>query len=119
MPANLRILLSAAAVTGGLLLSGCAAVTTPTPNPSRSAIQAEQLKSATDDFQKTMAENLAKATPVLGMTETTAGEYLDSIGLAHRVVERDGEGLVITMDLSSSRIDLYVNHTIVIDITVG
>lgn len=77
------------------------------------------LQQQTDDFSKVALENLRKATPVLGMTEADATKYLEGIGLTARVVERDGEGLVIDAMYSNSRIDLYILRNLVIDITVG
>ena len=91
----------------------------PTPNPTRSTQNDAQLSTQTDDFSKTALENLRKARPVLGMTEKAATAFLEKLGLTARVVERDGEGLVVDAMYSNARIDLYIQRDIVIDITVG
>ncbi|MFM6981003.1 MAG: hypothetical protein ACKOWE_06335 [Micrococcales bacterium] len=109
----------AVVLAGALALTGCAPQPAPTPNPTHSAETDKQLSEQTDDFSKTALENLRKATPVLGMTEADATKFLESIGLTARVVERDGEGLIVDAMYSNSRIDLYIKRNVVIDITVG
>ena len=111
--------IAALAISAALLLTGCAPQPAPTPNPTRSAQNDQFLSEQTDDFSRVALESLRKATPVLGMTEAEATKYLEGIGLTARVVERDGEGLVVDAMYSNSRIDLYILRNVVIDITVG
>lgn len=113
-----RKTLLALAFAGVIALTGCSQPA-PTPNPTGSAAADAQLQNQTDGLSKTALTNLRKATPVLGMTEANATKYLEGIGLTARVVERDGQGLVIDMMYSTTRIDLYIKRDIVIDITVG
>lgn len=111
--------LAALVLIATLTLTGCVQEPAPIPNPTRSAQNDQMLQQQTDDFSKVALESLRKATPALGMTEADAVAFIEGLGLTARVVERDGEGLVIDQMYSNSRIDLYILRNIVIDITVG
>jgi len=63
------------------------------------------------------AQSLAEA--VIGLTEPEAIERIESIGLVARVVARDGEGLDVTDDLRTDRINLHVEDGTVVEATVG
>lgn len=102
-----------------MFFTGCASQVTPKPNPTHSKQTEESLLQQKDDFSQVALENLRKASPVIDMTESDAVSYLAGLGLDARVVERDGEGLIIDTMYSNSRIDLYIKSNIVIDITVG
>lgn len=111
--------LASVALFAVLTLTACVQEPAPVPNPTHSAENDKALAQQTDEFSKTALENLRRATPVLGMTEKDATAFLESIGLTARVVERDGQGLIVDAMYSNSRIDLYILRNIVIDITVG
>lgn len=63
------------------------------------------------------AQSLAEA--VIGLAEPDAIERIESTGLVARVVARDGEGLAVTDDLRTDRINLHVEDGTVAEASVG
>lgn len=63
------------------------------------------------------ARDLAHRT--IGMAEEDAVELAEAVGLAVRVIERDGEGLPHTDDHQPDRVNLHVEDGVVVHATLG
>ncbi len=55
-------------------------------------------------------------TAYLGLTEEEAGDLAEEEGLEHRVINRDGEALVVTMDFRPNRLNFWVEDGVVIEV---
>jgi hypothetical protein len=50
---------------------------------------------------------------IVGMTEEKAIEHLKKGGKVMRVINRDGEGLMVTMDINPDRVNVWVKDGII------
>lgn len=102
-----------------MLTTGCAWLfgqTDPRPKPSASPSSSE---TSPGPFEKIAGETLAFAKTLIGMKEKAATDAITAKGYTYRIVERDGEHFVVTMDYSPTRINLSITAGIVSDVSVG
>ena len=59
------------------------------------------------------------AETLLGLTETEAIKVVDQRGWVYRVVERDGEALMVTADYVTNRVNVVVTKGRITDVSVG
>lgn len=59
------------------------------------------------------------AETLLGLTETEAMKVVDQRGWVYRVVERDGESLMVTADYVTNRVNVVVTKGRITDVSVG
>lgn len=85
---------------------------TPTPEPS-----------APTDFESEMKSQIQLtqefAATLLGMNVVEAEALAKSQGFMSRIVERDGESFMITMDYRTNRVNLIVENDIITKAHVG
>lgn len=111
-----------AALTLALALSGCAAqsasLSSSAPTQATLSESPSWPQEQPGSPDPTAIEELCSARAV-GLSEPEAVAAAGKIGAEVRIVKRDGEDFPVTMDYSSSRINLSITDGIVIDCTVG
>lgn len=70
-------------------------------------------------LRKRTSESAILVDSVLGKTEEEAKLLASSSGFSTRVVQRDDEKFVVTMDLRFDRLNLYIENNIVIKSNIG
>ena len=116
-PRLIRLLLIAAAcIIVVMILTAIAQPKAVEVHDFESCVQAGGVVTATEpdqcisngkSFTRT-AQNSTAAEPYIGLPEDQAMAKAHGAGRAARVVERDGEALPVTMDISPCRLNLYV-----------
>ena len=119
-----RRIVAVAVLTAATLMAttGCASLfgqPEPRPKPSASPSATATSPSGETDFEKTAAETLVFAQTLIGMKEKDAKAAITAKGYTYRIVERDGEHFIVTMDYSPTRINLSITKGIITDVSVG
>lgn len=118
------------ALTSTVLLSGCVMILPmhypgpwmvhgPLQFPFPSSVPGPTHTDPPFDFEAEAAKTLAFAKTLVGMDEQAAVDSIITNGFTYRVVSRDGEDFVVTMDYRFDRINLTIVKSIVTDVSVG
>lgn len=67
----------------------------------------------------TIAPEKGILTKIVGLTEKKGKKLAQEAGWAFRVVSRDGEGMIVTMDLRNDRINAYITKGKITSVYVG
>ncbi len=103
-----------ASVVIATALAGCAADSgTPDVSPSSS------VPAATQPDPRPTSRPTRVAKELVGLIESDAVLRAQQAGLTTRVVERDGEQFPVTMDYSSTRVNLVITDGTVTTATIG
>ncbi len=63
--------------------------------------------------------NIITESQWIGLTLAEASERAKSIGYVHRIVEENGNSLMVTADVKSNRVNLRLKDNIVIGLYTG
>ena len=92
----------------------CAGLAACSSETSSSDVQSTTSTSTTAQFTSSFVPD-----HLIGMSEAAATAKAQSENYSVRVVERDGESLIVTMDYSDRRINLTINDDIVMKTSIG
>jgi hypothetical protein len=115
---RLPIIMWAALLLG---LVGCTGAVehASTPTPSGATTRVSQSPSPDGQFAAALQAALQEGKALRGLSETDAKVRATTTGFVFRIVKRDGHALPVFNDLVPMRIDVVVDHGVVVTATAG